>query len=171
MIENQGADRIVGSVRRINDRSGAIRMDEVYDTTIDDLWSALTERQRLERWIAVVDGDLRTGGQVQARFTSGWEGSGRIDICESPHRLVVTMSAGTADETVIEANLSAEGSTTRLVVEERGIPLHEIAGHGAGWQVHVEDLASHLAGREPESWHNRWVEIAPAYQDQVKQLA
>lgn len=171
MTGTQGAAGIVGSIRRIDDRSGAVRMDDVFDATIDDLWSALTERQRLERWIAVVDGDLRIGGRVQARFTSGWEGPGRIDICESPRRLVVTMSAGTAEETVIEANLSAEGDRTRLVIEERGIPLREIASHGAGWHAHVEDLASYLAGRDPEKWHDRLVEMTPAYEDQMTHLA
>jgi hypothetical protein len=28
------------------------------------------------------------------------------------------------------------------------MPLDHLAGYGSGWQVHVEDLAAHLAGRE-----------------------
>lgn len=168
---HQGAARIMGSLRRIDDRRGAIRMEDVYDTTIDDLWTALTERHRLARWLVAVDGDLRPGGQVHARFTSSWEGPGRIDVCDAPHKLTVTMSPGASDETLIEASLFPEGDGTRLVIEERGIPLGEIAAHGAGWQVHVEDLASHLAGREPEQWRDRWVAMTPAYQDLAGELA
>lgn len=37
----------------------------------------------------------------------------------------------------------AYGDQTRLVLEERGLPLEVLAGHGAGWQAHVEDLAIH----------------------------
>ena len=93
-----------------------------------------------------MEGDLRLGGEFRASFTSGWEGPGRVDVCEPPQRLLVTMEPGQEDETVIEALLVADGDQTRLVVEERGLPLDELAAHGAGWQVHVEDLAAHLVG-------------------------
>ena len=49
------------------------------------------------------------------------------------------------------------------MLEERGIPLDELAGHGAGWQAHVEDLAAHVAGRERTEWRARWAELSPAY--------
>ena len=114
-----------------------------YDTDIDDLWSALTDAQRLARWIAEVEGDLLLGGEFRATFTSGWEGRGRVDVCEPPRRLLVTMAPGRENETVIEAELVAYGDQTRLVLEERGLPLEVLAGHGAGWQAHVEDLAIH----------------------------
>jgi hypothetical protein len=53
----------------------------------------------------------------------------------------------------------------RLVWEERGMPLEQLAAHGAGIQVHVEDLAAHLAGRERCDADARWNELFPAYQD------
>lgn len=147
--------RIVGTLRRTEDGKGAVRMEDVYDTDIDDLWAALTDPRRLARWIADVEGDLRLGGRIHARFTSAWEGPGRIDVCQAPHCLAVTMSPGTPEETVIEATLAAEHDKTRLVVEERGIPLDELAYHGAGWQAHVEDLATHIHGRQPGDWRTR----------------
>ena len=45
-------------------------MEGRYDTDIDDLWSALTDPQRLARWIAEVEGDLHLGGVFRATFTS-----------------------------------------------------------------------------------------------------
>jgi hypothetical protein len=69
----------------------------------------------------------------RATFTSGWEGHGRVDECEPLRHLLVTMSPGREDETVIEAVIVADGDQTRLVVEERGLPLEELAAHGAGW--------------------------------------
>lgn len=157
--------RIVGTLRRLEDGRGAVRMEDLYDTGIEDLWSALTDPSRLARWVAEVEGDLRPGGLIHARFTSSWAGPGRIDVCEAPHRLVATMAPGTPEETVIEAVLVAEDDRTRLVVEERGLPFDELAAYGAGWQAHVEDLTAHLAGRDPADWHERWLELAPAYRD------
>lgn len=155
-------NQILGSMRRIDEKRGAVRVEDVYDTDIADLWSGITEPDRLARWIATVEGDLRVGGTVQTRFTSTWEGPGRIDVCDAPNRLVVTMEPGTDDEAVIEAVLTAEGERTRLVVEERGLPLDVLYLHGAGWQAHIEDLGRYLAGGQ-STWKARWEELTPAY--------
>lgn len=72
---------------------------------------------------------------------------------------------GTAEETVIEATLTAEEDKTRLVVSERGIPVGELASHGAGWQAHVEDLTAHVQGRPGADWNTRWTALTPAYAD------
>ncbi len=166
----QGRPRVVGTLRSV-DGIGVVRMEDRYDTGIDDLWSALTDPGRLARWIAQVEGDLELGGEFRATFTSGWEGPGRVDVCEPPRRLLLTMSPGQPDETVIVAELDAQGEQTSLLVEERGIPLSELAAHGAGWQAHIEDLGAHLNGREPATWRTRWAELTPAYEQQADGFA
>ena len=60
---------------------------------------------------------------------------------------------------------AADGDQTILVVEERGLPLDLLAAYGAGVQIHVEDLAAHIAGREHGDTEARWNELLPAYQD------
>jgi uncharacterized protein YndB with AHSA1/START domain len=161
---------VVGTLRAV-DGSGVVRMEDRYDTDIDDLWSALTDPPRLARWIADIEGDLRVGGEFHASFTSGWEGPGRVDVCEPPRHLRVTMAPGQGDdETVIEAELVSAGDQTRLVIEERGLPLDELATHGAGWQAHVEDLAAHLAGRQRVDWRTRWTELTPSYRERADDL-
>ena len=162
---------VVGTLRAV-DGSGVVRMEDRYDTDIDDLWSALTDPPRLARWLADIEGDLRVGGEFHASFTSGWEGPGRVDVCEPPRHLRVTMAPGQGDgETVIEAELVSTGDQTRLVIEERGLPLDELATHGAGWQAHVEDLAAHLAGRQRVDWRTRWTELTPSYRERADDLA
>jgi uncharacterized protein YndB with AHSA1/START domain len=157
-------NRILGSLRSA-DGQGIVRVEDRYDTDIEDLWSALTDPARLARWIAEVDGDLRLGGEFRARFTSEWEGTGRIEACDPPHGLrVVLTEAQTRDEQVIQATLIAEGHQTVLVIEDRGLPLDHLPAYGAGWQVHVEDLAAHLTGRERCDIQTRWDELIPAYE-------
>jgi uncharacterized protein YndB with AHSA1/START domain len=162
----RGGDRILGSLRSA-DGKGIVRMEDRYDTDIDDLWSALTDPGRLARWMGEVEGDLRLGGEFCARwFASGWEGTGRVEACEPPRRLLlVTKHPGQPDEGVIEVTLTADGDQTILVWEERGMPLELLAPYGAGIQVHVEDLAAHLVGRERCDAKARWEELLPAYQD------
>jgi uncharacterized protein YndB with AHSA1/START domain len=165
MTGNPGpGNRILGSMRSA-DGKGIVRIEDRYDTDIDDLWSALTDPRRLARWIAEVEGDLRLGGHFRARFTSEWEGTGRVEACEPPRRLVVATQEPGKPENVIEATLTADGEQTILVIEERGMPVEHLPDYGAGWQVHAEDLAAHLAGRERCDIMARWDELVPAYRD------
>ena len=65
----------------------------------------------------------------------------------------------------MEATLTPEGDGTRLVIEERGIPLEDALFHGAGWQAHIEDLALYLAGKNTSDWEERWKELVPTYRE------
>jgi uncharacterized protein YndB with AHSA1/START domain len=164
MTSNEPAGtRILGSLRSV-DGEGVVRMEDRYDTEIDDLWSALTDPERLARWLGKVEGDLREGGEFTRFFyASGAHGTGRIDVCEPPRRLRLIL-AGQPDEQVIEVTLAADGDQTILVVEESGMPVNLLAAYGAGIQVHVEDLAAHIAGRERCDAEVRWGELQPFYE-------
>jgi uncharacterized protein YndB with AHSA1/START domain len=165
MTSNAGAgNRILGSLRSV-DGKGVVRMEDRFDTDIDDVWSALTDPRRLARWMGEVEGDLRLGGEYHFRFfASGSEGTGRVEGCEPPRRLLLAHGLGEPYEKVIEIMLTADGDQTILIVEERGMPLDLLAAYGAGIQVHVEDLAAHLAGRERCDSDARWDELQPAYE-------
>jgi uncharacterized protein YndB with AHSA1/START domain len=137
------------------------------------VWSALTDPSRLARWYGGVAGDLRIGGEYRARvFASGWEGTGRVEACEPPRRLLL-LSRELDDPWggVTEVTLAAEGDQTILIWQERGMPLEYVAGYGAGIQVHVEDLAAHLAGRERCDANARMGELFPAYEELAANVA
>ena len=87
-----------------------------------------------------------------------------MEASEPPRRLLVTMALDQPDEDVIEATLAADGDQTILVSEERGMPVDQLAGYGAGVQIHVEDLAAYLAGRERCDAAARFQELFPTYQ-------
>ena len=167
--------RILGSLRSA-DGTGVVRIEDRYDTDIDDLWSALTDPGRLARWYGEVAGDLRSGGQFRLHVDdAGMDVTGRVEACEPPRRLRVTTRE--TDESyrpgngvppfdeIAEATLTADGDQTILVIEVRGMPLDKIAFYGAGWQIHAENLATYLAGRESGDTEARWGELVPPYQD------
>jgi len=161
------SSRILGSLHAV-DGKGVVRVEDRYETDADDLWSALTDPDRLARWLGDVEGDLRLGGEFRARFfASGWEGTGRIDACEPPRRLLVRTRTKPEEPYAhaIEATLTSDGDGTLLVWEERGMPLDLLAEYGAGIQVHVEDLAAYLAGQGRVDAQARWSELLPAYKD------
>jgi len=158
--------RILGSLRSADDGNGIVRVEDRYDTDVEDLWSALVDPSRLARWYGQVEGDLRLGGEFRLYIeSSGWDGSGRVEVCEPPRRLRVTTREATEPyDKTIEATLTAMGDQTNLVIEVRGMPMDKIAFYGAGWQIHAENLAAYLAGREVGDTEARWNELVPPYQ-------
>jgi uncharacterized protein YndB with AHSA1/START domain len=168
MTESLGPD--VNATLHSRDGKGVARLTSRYKTDIDDLWAAITDPERLARWYANVEGDLRLGGEITATVHgSGWDGRGRIDVCDPPRKLVVTMWELEGDEGVVTAELVADGSHTILVIERSGMPLDRAWAYGAGWQTHLEDLALHLADQDRSEWPSdswpRWEELAPSYRE------
>ena len=176
MTSNAGAgSRILGSLRAA-DGTGVVRIEDRFDAGIDDLWSALTDPARLARWHGQVEGDLRPGGEFRVYLEADdIESIGRVEACEPPRRLLVTTRETEESyrkgqgvppfDQVTDVTLTAEGDQTILVIEVRGMPLDMIAFYGAGWQIHAENLAAHIAGRERGDTEARWGELVPAYQD------
>ncbi|HEV8103548.1 MAG TPA: SRPBCC family protein [Gaiellaceae bacterium] len=168
------APPILGSLRSANGK-GVVRIEDRYDTGIDDLWAAITDPDRLARWHGQVEGDLRPGGTFRLYIeASDIDSTGRVEACEPPRRLLVTtretdesyrkgQGVPPFDES-LEATLTADGDHTILVIEVRGMPLDKIAFYGAGWQIHAESLAAYIAGREQGDGEARWDELVPAYQ-------
>jgi uncharacterized protein YndB with AHSA1/START domain len=166
----------IATMRTLDENRGAVRVEDLYDTDIDDLWHACTTPERLARWIARIDGELRVGSTFHAVFTSSWSGPVRIETCEAPRHLVLTMAPGTADEGQLEAWLTEEGARTRLVIEERGLPTPHLPFHASGWCAHLEDLGRsleidgpvHPEGWSAEAgapgWKERWERLTPQYQ-------
>jgi len=168
------APPILGSLRSANGK-GVVRIEERYHTGIDDLWAAITDPARLARWHGQVEGDLRPGGTFRLYVeASDIDSTGRVEACEPPRRLLVTTRE--TDESYrkgqgvppfdasLEATLTADGDHTILVIEVQGMPLDKIAFYGAGWQIHAESLAAHIAGREQGDGEARWDELVPVYQ-------
>lgn len=84
-----GTVRTLGTLLAV-DGEGVVRLEDRFMTDTDDLWSALTDPRRLARWLGEFEGDLRQGGEFRARyFASGWEGTGRVEVCEPPQRLLI----------------------------------------------------------------------------------
>ena len=136
--------RILGSLRSA-DGAGVVRIEDRYDTDIDDLWSAITDPDRLARWFGEVDGELSQRGEFRVLIADAGDRTGQVEACEPPQRLVVTTRE--TDESyrrgqgvppfdaVWEITLTADGDGTTLVIEVKGMPLEKIAFFGAGWQI------------------------------------
>jgi uncharacterized protein YndB with AHSA1/START domain len=120
-----------------------------YDTSVDDLWNALTTPQRLTRWFSRVDGDLKLGGRYKIQGNA----EGSITRCDPPEAFDLTWEFG-GGTSWVTVRLAPEGRKARLTLEHiahrEGIGEDHLKkfGPGAvgiGWDLWFNGLARHLA--------------------------
>ncbi|MGH3095598.1 MAG: SRPBCC family protein [Streptosporangiales bacterium] len=124
-----------------------VTVSRTYDATIDDVWDACTNPERIPRWFAPVSGDLRLGGRYQIEGNAG----GAIERCDPPRSFAATWEYG-SDVTWIELRLTAapDGGTRfelehiAPVDDERWTEFGPGAV-GVGWDLGLMGLASHLS--------------------------
>ncbi len=122
-----------------------------YPTSPDDLWDAVTDPERIPRWFAAVEGDLRLGGRFQVQGNAG----GEIVACDAPTHLALTWEMGGGvswvDVTIEGSSSGGEESTTltlRHTAEQLDPEFYDTYGPGAvgvGWELSLMGLAEHVA--------------------------
>jgi uncharacterized protein YndB with AHSA1/START domain len=119
-----------------------------YETTVDDLWDAITTPERLARWFTPVEGDLKLGGRYQLKGNAG----GTITRCERPDALDVTWEfmGGTS---WVNVRLAPDGPKARLTLEhiahrdgigEEHLKQFGPGAVGIGWDLGLYGLERHL---------------------------
>jgi uncharacterized protein YndB with AHSA1/START domain len=122
-------------------------ISQAYPTSVEDLWEACTQADRLKRWFGPVTGDFRLGGRYQVEGNA----SGEVLACEPPRFYTVTWEYG-GDSSQVTVRLTPDGDGARFTLE------HEHTGDadsdfwtqfgpgatGVGWDLAVLGLAMHL---------------------------
>lgn len=124
-----------------------------YDAEPEEVWDAITNRDRIPRWLLPVSGELRLGGRYQLEGNAG----GEITRCERPQWLAVTWEYGDSMSWV-DARLGAQAGGTLLRLEHV-LPADEHwekygpGAVGVGWDLMLLGLHLYLAtgeGTNPE---------------------
>src|SRR5262245_40524082 len=90
-----------------------VNASRIYDTTLEDLWDALTRAERISQWFLPIAGDLRLGGRYQLQGYAG----GTITRCEPPRVVAVTWEyGGVVSWVTVTLERFAQGGT-RLELE------------------------------------------------------
>lgn len=144
-------ERRVVSLEKHGAQARAVILSRAYETTIDDLWDAVTSTERLPRWFAPVEGDLQIGGRYQVENNAG----GEIVQCEPPRMFSLTWEFG-GDVSWVDVALSAESpKSARLTLTHTSkvTPHWEQYGPGAvgvGWELGLLGLALYVADPEAD---------------------
>jgi uncharacterized protein YndB with AHSA1/START domain len=102
----------------------SVLMRRSYDAPVGDVWDAVTQPDRIKRWLMPISGDLRVGGTFQLEGNAG----GEILACEPPRLLRATFGDPTS---IVEVRLTPQSASDTVLELEHTVPI-EIAQSGAG---------------------------------------
>jgi uncharacterized protein YndB with AHSA1/START domain len=102
----------------------SVLMRRSYDTPVQDVWEAVTQPDRIKRWLMPISGELRVGGRFQLEGNAG----GEILTCEPPRLLRATFGD---PNSIVELRLTPQGDGDTLLELEHSVPI-EFAQSGAG---------------------------------------
>ncbi|KQS30973.1 SRPBCC family protein [Dyadobacter sp. Leaf189] len=150
---------------------GVICFERVFNSSIDKVWSYLTDSEKRGKWLAKGEMELFPGGNFTLHFMhselspipgpppemhkameAGHSFSGKVLQVSPPHLLSFTWH----DDSEVTFELTAEPDGVRLVLTHRNIAYKGKNRQmiGSGWHTHLEILAANLHGEVPR---NFWV--------------
>src|SRR2546423_1854864 len=130
------------------DRGPQLRLAASYPVSAAQVWAALTEPDRVGRWL----GRLTLSGTAgRVDFDDGYADL-TVLACDAPHR----MEFGWAFDGGVVTSLAVTLSGDTRVDLEHTFPVDRepagVAVYGCGWQYYLDALGAHLAGTPLPAW-------------------
>lgn len=161
--------------RQDHDGRTFIEFTRTFAAPIADVWAAVTEPDRLARWIGGWTGDPAEG---EVQFRMGFEGDDAtpermvIEDCEAPRRLRLTSTVLTDEpeqqQWHFRLDLSETDGVTTLVFAQ-DVPDAALAeGVGPGWDYYLDRLVAAETGGDPATV--AWDDYYPALKEHYRAM-
>jgi len=118
---------------------------------IEDVWAAVTEPERLARWIGSWEGDPESGSVDFRMLFEGDDHDGEameIRVCEPPSRLHLTSRVG-EEVWLLELDLTHADGVTTLTFSQPGVTAEQVGSVGPGWDYYLDRLVDVETGADP----------------------
>ena len=138
-------ERSVSSPERDGQPARAVTLTRSYATTVEDLWDAVTNSERIPRWFLPVSGELEDGGRYQLEGNAG----GVITACEPLSHFALTWEF-CEDVSWVEVRFSEYGAgSARLTLMHTAYLSEHWSEYGpgavgVGWELALMGLAIHI---------------------------
>lgn len=122
-----------------------LTLDFQFTTSIEKLWSALTDSGKLAKWIMSNDFKPVVGHRFQFRTEPNewWDGivEGEVLIVEAPNRLSYTWASGDEKHTVVWTLQDLGNGKVNLHLDQTGFSNpHGLQGAKHGWSAWAAEL-------------------------------
>ena len=124
----------------------AVTLSQTYTATVEELWDACTNPERIPRWFLPVTGELELGGRYQLEGNAG----GTVTACDPPQRFEATWEFD-GKVTWIAVTFTDEGDGRARLTLEHTVPVDDHwtqygpGAVGVGWDMGLIGMSLHLA--------------------------
>jgi uncharacterized protein YndB with AHSA1/START domain len=136
-----------------------------YDRLEEEVWSALTEPERVARWLGMWTGDPDTGSVELAMTEEEGSTSQTVTIleCRPPTRLVIDVPSPDG-MWPLSVTLREEAGVTTLVFTQRLAEPYDASNIGPGWHYYLDRLSAVIADTAvPDTWDDYYPSLQDAY--------
>ncbi|MDM7832004.1 SRPBCC family protein [Cellulomonas edaphi] len=150
----------------------SVTFERRYATSADDLWAAVTEPERIARWLGPVYGDLEVGGRYELRMGDDVPGAdenatGEVLECDPPRSFAVSWLFPAELVTRVEVSVRPDGAGAILVLVHRELEVAAARGYLAGWHASLDQLEDHVADAPVRSWQDAFEAVLPHYRGEA----
>lgn len=148
-------------------------LTRTFRAPVADVWAAVTEPERLARWLGTWSGDPESG---EVEFRMLFEGEQpperfRIDACEPPRHLRITTSMekddGGTESWRLQLDLAEVDGTTTLTFAQ-DVPDPAMAENvGPGWDYYLDRMVAAESGEDPAGveWDDYYPGLSAHYRE------
>ena len=139
-------ERSVSSLDRQQQPARAVTLSRTFATTVQNLWDAVTNGERIPLWFLPISGALELGGRYQLEGNAG----GLITACKRPSHVALTWEFG-EDVSWVEMLITDKGANgARLTLTH----IAHVSEHweqygpgavGVGWELGLMGLENYLS--------------------------
>ncbi len=158
----------------VRDGTAYVVFERTFHAPIDDVWAAVTESDRLGRWIGIWSGDPASG-EVAFRMTAEAEDAPEeriiIDECREPDRLVMRSARPDDDSEVWswQIDLSEADGVTTLVFAQEVVTVELAESVGPGWDYYLDRMVAAESGGDLAAidFDDYYPALAPHYRAEL----
>jgi uncharacterized protein YndB with AHSA1/START domain len=165
-----------GTHTKLDDGRHQVRFERTLKHPIERVWSAITEPDQMEAWLARAEIDLQPGGRVRLEWLNAAEeevvARGTVTVINPPRRLELDTDA----QGTLAWELEPEGDATHLTFTATlHMPDEHVAKNVAGWHSHLDFLADWLDDGTRVDWprwpRERWQEHHDRYAASMRPIS
>ena len=141
-------------------------VSRTFRAPIEDVWASVTESDRTARWFGAWEGDAAPGRMIKMQMAfeeqAPWFDV-RIDACEPPRRLAVSMNDESGSQRLELLLTDADGRTELRLVQH--LDTTDAVGEmGPGWEYYLDMLVASRDGLPTPSFDDYYPAMKPYYE-------
>ena len=138
----------LGTISTAADGRYEFQITRRFPQPIDEVWDAITDPERIARWIAPTTYEPKAGSPLVIDFGDGNTSSGEVTTFDPPHVFEYTsrVDARGGPHGLIRFELREEGDTTVFVLTHTRQSAFDVQRTAPGWHACVDVLGAYLTG-------------------------